>query len=164
MEKWNGFGNYTIKKLKLEMAGEIIFDYLTITPSDPKSNGKPWNVKYIVKSRSINFTTDVNEYVTFRKILESSIKYIAKLNEEHVVTPGKSKDSPLNRSIITSMQIYSDSITIRAVFGRRLNQIKLPLSNNRIKPTKIWFSTISESFQADVINFIEAVDAAAITS
>jgi hypothetical protein len=143
------------------MAATPTFDYLTITPSDPKSNGKPWNVKYIVKSRDINFTTDVNEYVTFKKILESSKKYISNiLNRTH----SDMKKPQVDSSIITSIQIYSDSITIRAVFGRTLNQINLPIRNNQIKPTKILFSTISESFQADVINFIEAVDAATITS
>ena len=144
------------------MAATPTFDYLTIINNQ---NG-PSLAKYIVKSRSINFTYGVNTLESYKKMIESILKYLDGLIEgpkesaEHAINQGKG--SIRVRPKIYLLQIYADSITIRSNY--RAQRITLPLrsslTNNQL--TKIPFVNISNLFKDNELHdFLVDLDSAA---
>lgn len=133
------------------MAATPTFDYLTIINNQ---NG-PSLAKYIVKSRSINFTYDVNTLESYRKMTGPILKYLDGLirGPKESAEPAINQDKKLiqfNPKIKTNiylLQIYADSITIRSNY--RAQRITLPLrsnlTNNQL--TKIPFVNISNLFK-----------------
>jgi hypothetical protein len=121
------------------MAVTPTFDYLTIVNS-----GQSSMAKYIAKSRSINTTYDISKLESYTGIIGSILLY---LSPELEFT-----------GTIPLIKIYSDSITIRTSrSGNRLPT--LPLRNNSTnQKIKIPFADISETFAADISQFIIDLD------
>ena len=143
------------------MASTPTFDYLTITVG-----GQDSTVRYIAKSRSINFTGSCNQFESYKTMLDSIRLYltpakdaISKNSNENVAKglapqPNFSVEIPL-------IKIYANSITIRTTRGLRA-RLTLPLRNNQTNQLiKIPFATISQTFATEVAAFIVETDAAA---
>lgn len=143
------------------MASTPTFDYLTITVG-----GQDSTVRYIAKSRSINFTGSCNQFESYKTMLDSIRLYltpakdaISKNSNENVA---KDLAPQPNFSVqIPLIKIYANSITIRTTKGLRARPT-LPLRNNQTNQLiKIPFATISQTFATEVAAFIVETDAAA---
>ena len=149
------------KKINLLMASTPTFDYLTITVG-----GQDSTVRYIAKSRSINFTGSCNQFESYKTMLDSIRLY---LTPEREVIPKEGGEVGIEGPIpqpkfsvqIPLIKIYANSITIRTTGGLRA-RLTLPLRNNQTNQLiKIPFATISDGFASEVAAFIVETDTAA---
>jgi hypothetical protein len=138
------------------MAETPTFDYLTIINNQ---NG-PCLAKYIVKSRSINFTYDANNSESYRAVIDDVTKYFDTLINDapaENISMKKKLKVPL---AIYLLRIYADSVTIRSNY--REQRLILPLrSNTTNRLNKIPFVDISNEFTNNIKNFLLDLENAA---
>jgi hypothetical protein len=132
------------------MAATPTFDYLTIV-----NNGESSMAKYIAKSRSINATYDVSKIESYKGIVDSILLYLSPVKKDLDKGP---EPEPGFTGTIPLIKIYSDSITIRTGRnGKRLPE--LPIRNKSTnQKIKIPFADISETFAAEISQFIIDLD------
>ena len=139
------------------MAGPITptFDYLSIIVGSQDST-----VRYIAKSRSINFTGSCNKFESYTTMLDSNRSYLAPAKD---FIPKKGGIGPVPKfSVqIPLVKIYADSITIRTTGGLRVKPTLPIRSNGTSQLIKIPFATISQTFASEVAAFIVETDTAA---
>jgi hypothetical protein len=142
------------------MAATPTFDYLTII-----NTGQVSIAKYIVKARSINATYTASELESYTIMSDSIANYLMPPNDgpKNVDKELIGDFEPLPKFSVTIplIKVYANSITIRTSRnGNRLPDLPLRKNLKTNQRIKIPFADISDTFAAEISQFIIDLDAA----
>lgn len=134
------------------MASIPTFDYLTIT-----KNNLGYLAKYVVTSSNTNYSTQVQQFESFNRLLEIVNNYLKNAVNQ---PKGGPIEGPIreNQLVIPMIQIYSDSITIRFKSLGGLRDIKLPIRENLRQQMKTPFLTVGDQCEQAVTDLVRQID------
>jgi hypothetical protein len=131
-----------------------------------------WIAKYVVKSRSINYSVNLERYVELSNsnslILADLNEYLKSLNPRTAFEIDKEgpKPEPIGNSReIIFTQFYNNEMTFRTIPDKEkglreriLRNLTLPVRENIKQQIKIPYLTISENIKGTVDSLIIAID------